>query len=107
MIGYTVLRKGIYQPFFLLPLPFLTYGMMQSFDRVYALPSSLLSLDRAAQLDQTSLVKIQFDEDLYRQPVLAEKKLGPLPYRTGTSPTARIGQRATLGIFNEDLGKMV
>ena len=105
LIGYTALRKGVYEPICLVPLPFLTYIMMKSFDRMYTVPSSLLSLDRASQLDSTSMVKILFDEDLYRQPALAEKVIEPIPYRCGTPST--ISGHSILGVFNEDLGKIV
>jgi len=106
LIGYAALRKGFYQPIFLLPLPFLTFTMMKSFDRMYTVPSSLLSLDRASQLDSTSMVKIQFDEELYRQPVLAENVIEPLPYRIGKPPPSP-GQRGLLGVFSDDFGKIV
>lgn len=107
LIGYTVLRKGIYQPLLLVPLPFITYKMMQRFDRLYTQPSSLLSLDRASQLDQNSMAKIHFNDDLYRQPVLNESRVEPLPYRIATSSTFLAGQRERLGIFNDDRGKIV
>jgi hypothetical protein len=106
LIGYTALRKGLYQPICLVPLLFLTYTMMKSFDRMYTVPSSLLSLDRASQLDSTSMAKIQFDEDLYRQPVLAEKVVEPIPYRVGM-PSIDSGRTSLLGVFSADLGKIV
>ena len=104
LTGYMILRNGIYQPLFLLPLPFMTYFMMQTFDRVYAKPSFVMSLDRASQLDHGSMVKIHFDENLYRQPVLTENRLEPLPYRMGLSPSS---QKSSIGLFNDDIGKIV
>ena len=77
---------------------------MQTFDRVYTQPSLLLSLDRAMQIDQNSMVKIQFEEDLYRQRVLAEKRVEPIPYRIISPGAARSRQQDSLGYFNEDMG---
>ncbi len=110
LIGYTILRGGLYQPLLLLPLPFLTYKMMGTFDRVYTQPSLLLSLDRATQLDKQSMAKIHFNEGLYRQPVLTETRAEPLPYRVAKShgtTVALAGQSERLGIFNDDTDKIV
>ena len=99
--------------------------MMKKFDNSYITPSALLSLDKASDLDVQSMVKIQFDEDLYRQPgkfllcreqifvevaltetnsfsVLAEKIVSPLPYRVRSqSQTSPKG----LGVFSDDFEK--
>lgn len=138
LIGYTILRASFYQvrsrsevliclylrssisqiisfgslpnkPLALLPLPFITYMMMQSFHRIYQEPSEQLSFERATQLDQKSMVKIRFDEDLYRQPVMAEGKVDPLPYRitshyTTATPSSSI---SSLGVLHADVGKIV
>ena len=81
---------------------------MQSFHRVYQVPSSQLSLERATQLDQKSMVKIRFDEDLYRQPVMAVGTLEPLPYRVATNPSQLMASSITsLGVLHEDSGKLV
>ena len=80
--------------------------MVQSFHRVYEIPSAQLSLERASQLDQKSMVKLRFDEDLYRQPVMAEGRLEPLPYRI-TAHTASSSVTSSLGVLNTDTGKIV
>lgn len=125
LIGYTAMRQGLYQPLFLIPLPFYTYNMMKKFENSYIIPSSLLSLDKASDLDVQSMVKIQFDEDLYRQPgkfllcikqvfvhivltkthpfsVLAEKIASPLPYRIRTQSQ---NSPKGLGVFSDDFEK--
>ena len=81
--------------------------MMQSFHRIYEVPSAQLSLERATQLDQKSMVKIRFDEDLYRQPVMAEGKLEPLPYRASINVTPITSNVSGLGVLHADVGKIV
>jgi hypothetical protein len=110
LIGYTVLRGGIYQPLLLIPLPFVTYIMMQTFERRHVEPSFQLSLERAQELDQDSMVKIRFTEDFYRQPVLTEEpKLDPLPYRvSGTaSPRMMMISRHELGVLHNESGSKI
>ena len=80
--------------------------MIQSFHRVYEVPSAQLSLERASQLDQKSMVKLRFEEDLYRQPVMAEGRLEPLPYRI-TANAVSPSVTASLGVLNIDTGKIV
>jgi hypothetical protein len=53
------------------------------------------------------MAKIHFNDSLYCQPVLTESRLEPLPYRIATSPTVLAGQRERLGIFNDDIGKII
>jgi len=91
LIGYTILRLGFYQPLALLPLPFYTIQMMQSFRKLYEEPGHYLSLERAVKLDKQataiegkeySRVKdstMPFDENVYRQPNLIHDVLKPLP----------------------------
>ncbi len=81
---------------------------MQSFHRVYHIPSTQLSLERATQLDNKSMVKIQFDEDLYRQPVMAEGNLEPLPYRLSSNVSQTVTSSiSSLGVLHADVGKIV
>ena len=82
--------------------------MIQSFHRIYHAPSTQLSLERATQLDQKSMVKIRFDEDLYRQPVMAEGRVEPLPYRVTTNISPAVSSSiSSLGILNSSTGKLV
>ena len=79
--------------------------MMRSFDRIYQVPSTQLSLERATQLDQKSMVKIRFDEDLYRQPVMAEGQLEPLPYRVRANISPMMtSSMSSLGVLHADVG---
>ncbi len=81
--------------------------MIQSFHRIYQVPSAQLSLERASQLDQKSMVKIRFDEDLYRQPVMAEGRLDPLPYRIAAHTSHTVNMTSSLGVLNINTGKIV
>ena len=101
-IGYSLIRKGKWQPLFLVPLPFITLYMMYYFRAHYANPSLKLSLERAIELDHRADIKAsggndddvtytpsaaatklkeKFSEDFYRQPVLTAEAGRPLPYR--------------------------
>lgn len=101
-IGYSLIRKGKWQPLFLVPLPFFTLYMMYYFRAHYANPSLKLSLERAIELDHRADIKAsggndddvaytpsaaatklkeKFSEDFYRQPVLTARAGRPLPYR--------------------------
>ncbi len=79
--------------------------MMKSFHRIFQVPSTQLSLERASQLDQKSMVKIRFEEDLYRQPVMAEGKVDPLPYRVATHIAPAV--TSSLSFLHSDSGKIV
>ena len=81
--------------------------MIATFDRLYYAPSTQLSLDRAMQLDKCSMVKIQFDENLYRQPVLQATSVTPLPYRIRAE--SRLSPTSSLGMLNResDTSKLV
>lgn len=83
--------------------------MTNEFGRIYQVPSEQLSLERATQLDQKSMVKIRFDEDLYRQPVMAEARLEPLPYRVSpnASSPAMSSSISSLGVLHTDVGNKI
>jgi len=105
-IGYSLIRKGKWQPLFLAPLPFITLYMMYYFRAHYANPSLKLSLERAIELDHRADIKAsggnddetytpraaamklkeKFSEDFYRQPVLTAEAGRPLPYRRKEGP---------------------
>ena len=92
-LGYCVIRRGKIQPILLVPLPFITYFTMMHFRRHYGDPGKSLSLERARQIDlnppsDTS----KFDRDAYRQPVLAEGVVEPMPYRRGYAPSMEHGR---------------
>jgi len=108
LIGYTIMREAYYQPLALFPLPIITTLMMHSFSQIYDASSVQLSLDKAKELDQNSMVKLQFRENFYRQSVLEESEAEPLPYRVGRRGVAEISVPAfqNLGVFHDD-GKIV
>ena len=86
------------QLFFLLPLPFLTLNMMKYFNRIYAKPSSVLSLERAKELDSQCKEDMekphqQFTKDAYRQPSLVASRAEPMPYRRKSSLGPRLFYR--------------
>lgn len=105
-IGYSLIRKGKWQPLFLAPLPFITLYMMHYFRAHYANPSLKLSLERAIELDHRADIEAsggsddetytpgaaatklrgRFSEDFYRQPVLTVEAGRPLPYRRLEGP---------------------
>lgn len=116
LIGYTFMREAIYQPLFLSPLPIITTVMMNSFSRTYDVPSAYLSLERSKELDANSMVKLRFTETMFRQPVLAEGKVEPLPYRIVRDGSMvdlerkLSGQNSSvrnLGVFHDDAAKLV
>jgi len=107
LIGYTILQSSFYQPLVLLPLPFITYFMINEFGRIYQSPSEILSLERATQIDQKSMVKIRFDEDLYRQPVMAEQRLEPLPYRVSLDSLSMSSSISPVGVLHTDVGNKI
>ena len=60
--------------------------MMGVFYTVYAIPSRILSLERAKEVDSKDESKEDpivnsFNKDSYRQPSLADPKAEPMPYR--------------------------
>jgi hypothetical protein len=101
LLGYVTLRVGLagglasggsYQPFALMPLPFLTLYVMNKQKFAYDLPSEKLSLERAAILDHENMATGRQEEILkgfnqfaYRQPLMDpnEKEIFPAPYRDG------------------------
>lgn len=109
LIGYTILREAYYQPLVLSPLPMITTVMMRSFTQLYEVPSTQLSLEMAKDLDENSMVKLQFTGDHFRQPVLAEGLAEPLPYRTVRNGMTKGNPSSTfksLGVFHDDDGKI-
>lgn len=110
LIGYFLIRGCRLQALFLLPLPVVTVFGMRYFRQHYADPSLLLSMERAREYDRVAefydydepslddragLVltpsspnglesrRRNFDKDCFRQPVLTEGVIKPLPYRRG------------------------
>ena len=101
LIGYTVIRQCFYEPIWLMPLPFITLWVTRYFRRNYAAAAKHLSFERAVERDRLSDLKAKlkhdgivmsptmgfdermerFDSKLYRQPVLTEAFLEPMPYR--------------------------
>jgi len=90
LLGYMLIRQGIYQLGLMFPLPIFTIYMINMFNEVYAVPSRVLSLERAKQVDSQRKEKgtttiDSFDKNAYRQPSLAVPKSKPMPYRRETS----------------------
>jgi hypothetical protein len=103
LLGYTVTRQCYYQNIALLPLPFVTLYMMNYFHRVFVIPSTRLSLERAREHDKYSarnaaaekpgmsenphagieLRDREFNKNAYRQPVLTVLATQPWTYRRG------------------------
>ena len=93
LLGYSILRQGYYQPIILFPLPFITISVLRYNSRTFVDPSKTLCLERATELDKRLTVEtdasaidsenIHFSEDAYRQPVLTEPVMEPMPYREG------------------------
>lgn len=84
--------------------------MMKTFDERHVKPSLQLSLERSQEIDQDSMVKIRFSENLYRQPVLTEEpKLDPLPYRVrgNSSPRMMTMPRNELGVLHNETGSKI
>jgi len=130
LIGYTLVREGFYQFVALLPLPFLTFLMMKSFQWRYEEPGAQLSLEKAIKLDRDSIVSVHFQEDMFEQPVLREGNASPQPFRRVNTRTVRGGgshgahfsgggssgsasllsshqQRSDIGVLHDDIGKIV
>lgn len=70
----------------LLPLPFYTLSMINTFHRLYEEPGEYLSLERATELDKSGKSEDRFDDgrNAYRQPVLKVGDAEALPYRRST-----------------------
>mmetsp|Transcript_10769 Transcript_10769/g.23042 ORF Transcript_10769/g.23042 Transcript_10769/m.23042 type:complete len:1479 (+) Transcript_10769:104-4540(+) len=80
-IGYTLIRRGVYQLILLTPLPFLTIFFNIYLDNRFIKPSRKLSLERAIKIDALAEGHAEFSEEAYQQPVLTEKAMVPKPYR--------------------------
>ena len=72
-IGYTLIRKGVFQIILLAPLPFLTVFFNSYIDDRYVKPSTKLSLERAVKIDALQEESRDFNHEAYQQPVLTEK----------------------------------
>merc|ERR1712194_387843 len=77
-IGYTLIRKGVFQIILLFPLPFLTVFFNSHIQYRYVEPSKKLSLERAVKIDALSDQSPEFSDKAYQQPVLIEKASSPL-----------------------------
>lgn len=75
---------------FLFPLPFITFYMMRQLRKRFAIPGTRLSLERAMDIDVSAVDPSRyFDQNAYRQPILAETATCPLPYRRNSGSRAR------------------
>lgn len=109
LLGYFIILGCKYQTIILIPLPAFTIYGMRYFRIHYADPSKLLSMERAREYDRVSEYdddddvintssqsgllssprngidsrRQNFDKNSYRQPVLFERVIDPLPYRRG------------------------
>mmetsp|Transcript_16842 Transcript_16842/g.36372 ORF Transcript_16842/g.36372 Transcript_16842/m.36372 type:complete len:1185 (+) Transcript_16842:163-3717(+) len=77
-IGYTLIRKGVFQIILLAPLPFLTVFFTIHIQHRYVEPSKKLSLERAVKIDALSDHSPEFSDEAYQQPVLTEKASSPM-----------------------------
>ncbi|KAL7554625.1 hypothetical protein ACHAWF_018127 [Thalassiosira exigua] len=75
-IGYTLIRKGVFQIILLAPLPFLTIFFTIFIQHRYVTPSRMLSLERAVKIDAL-LDQPEFSDEAYQQPCLTEKASAP------------------------------
>ena len=80
-IGYTLIRKGVYQLLVLAPLPFLTVYFNMYIQNRFVSPSTKLSLERAVKIDAREECHTEFSDEAYQQPVLTEKATIPKSYR--------------------------
>ena len=101
LFGYMITKGCRYQLFAMIPLIITSIYAMNYFERKYAAPSKLLSLERAREYDRLFSLeeanqggqnstdqagigrRRKFDKDAYRQPVLTELATEPLSYRKG------------------------
>ncbi|GKY92356.1 hypothetical protein MPSEU_000206500 [Mayamaea pseudoterrestris] len=100
LFGYMITKGARFQLFALIPLIVTSICAMNYFERKYAAPSKLLSLERAREYDRLIVLEEEvhhgaadltdltgrrrkFDKDAYRQPVLTELATEPLSYRKG------------------------
>ena len=102
LFGYMITKGCRYQLVAMVPLITMSIYAMNYFERKYAEPSKLLSLERAREYDRLFSLeeanddggrnandqagigrRRKFDKDAYRQPVLTELATEPLSYRKG------------------------
>jgi len=81
LMGYLLTREGFFPPLILLPLPFFTLWTMKCYEEIYFERSLQLSLERAQSIDRLSIIHDPFANDVYRQPLLTEAPVHPLPLR--------------------------
>ena len=120
LIGYFIIRGCKYQSLFLFPLPVCTVIGMRTFKQHYADPSKVLSLERAREYDRVADAeddpttpsasggldsprngfdsrRRNFDKNCFRQPVLTDSVVEPLPYRRGKDDEMTVQARELLG----------
>lgn len=120
LIGYMMTQSCYYQPLMLFPLPVFTVYMMNYFYQTYVEPSNRLSLERAREYDRMSAMQEsngaavhadqhdegvearnrKFDNQAYRQPVLAEVAAEPWTYRRGVTDPETAAVREQLRRVN-------
>lgn len=81
-IGYSIIRKAVYQIILLAPLPFITVFFTILVQQRYFDPSKKLSLERAIKIDTLSDQSLEFSDEVYQQPVLTEKEHVPMCSQT-------------------------
>jgi len=77
-IGYSLIRKAMFQIILLAPLPFMTVFFTTVVQHRYFDPSKKLSLERAIKIDTHLDQSLEFSDEVYQQPVLTEKASAPL-----------------------------
>jgi hypothetical protein len=77
-IGFTLIRKGVFQIMLLAPLPFLTVFFTLYIQSRYVEPSKKLSLERAVKIDALLVYPNEFSHATYQQPVLSELASVPM-----------------------------
>merc|ERR1712194_32801 len=80
-IGYSLIRKAVFQIILLAPLPFVTVYFGLLVQQRYFDPSKKLSLERAINID--SHQSLEFSDEVYQQPVLT--KIASVPMCSQTS----------------------
>jgi len=107
LIGYTLIRGCVFEPLWLMPLPFITLWILRYFRRCFEKAALQLSLERAVERDLVSDLKTKlkmesvtdtptsgtgvsmgfeerrekFNAKLYRQPILTASSMEPMSYR--------------------------
>merc|ERR1711957_277937 len=79
-IGYSLIRKAVFQIILLAPLPFVTVYFGLLVQQRYFDPSKKLSLERAINIDTHQ--SLEFSDEVYQQPVLTKKASVPMCSQT-------------------------